>query len=381
VFASIDVTKHHFRERDKLSNAKREKRDVHVPSLFRRTPLRCMKAPTLSDIAREAAVSRSAAARVLLGTGGDHVRVAASTRTRIEAVARRLRYAPNRQAQQLRGASSKTIGVILDSLNAPVMSQRLFALEAAASRRGYRLLIGQTHGQMDTLREYAADFMGRAVEAVLCLFDLAPGRDERARQCFGKFRKVVFHGRPAWPGGFCVRVDTEAALRDGVEHLIGRGKNRLALSLWNGASDELMALRQQVFEESMTRHKVRGVVWDAASDGSVPDPGVLDRGIAFMVGKCRADAILASNDIWATRLMLQMQKNGLRVPEDVAVVGYDNLDIASVISPSLTTVDQCHEDYAVAALELLLAVAAGIRLPAGQRIRTIAPRLVVREST
>lgn len=340
-----------------------------------------MKPATLSDIAREAAVSRSAAARVLLGTGGDHVRVAAPTRARIEAVARRLRYAPNRQAQQLRGVASKTIGVILDSLNAPVMSQRLFALEAAASRRGYRLLIGQTHGQVDTLREYAADFMGRAVEAVLCLFDLAPGRDERARRCFGKFRKVVFHGRPAWPGGYCVRVDTEAALRDGVDHLIQRGKKRLALSLWNGAGDELMTLRRQVFENLLARGRIRGFVWDAASDASVPAPEVLDRGIAHMVGRCRADAILASNDIWATRMILHMQKNGLRVPEDVAVVGYDNLDIASVISPTLTTVDQCHEDYAVAALDLLLAVAAGSRIPADRRVRTITPRLIVREST
>lgn len=340
-----------------------------------------MKPATLSDIAREAAVSRSAAARVLLGTGGDHVRVAAPTRARIEAVARRLHYAPNRQAQQLRGVASKTIGVILDSLNAPVMSQRLFALEAAASRRGYRLLIGQTHGQVDTLREYAADFMGRAVEAVLCLFDLAPGRDERARRCFGKFRKVVFHGRPAWPGGYCVRVDTEAALRDGVDHLIKRGKKRLALSLWNGAGDELMTLRRQVFENRLARGRIRGFVWDAASDASVPAPEVLDRGIAYMVDQCRADAILASNDIWATRMILQMQKNGLRVPEDVAVIGYDNLDIASVISPTLTTVDQCHEDYAVAALELLLAVAAGNRIPADRRVRTITPRLIVREST
>jgi len=100
-----------------------------------------------------------------------------------------------------------------------------------------------------------------------------------------------------------------------------------------------------------------------------------------MVRECRADAILASNDIWATRFMLQMQKDGLRVPEDVAVIGYDNLDIASVVSPALTTIDQCHDEYATTVLDLLLDVAAGRRIAADRRIRTIQPRLIIREST
>ncbi len=86
-----------------------------------------MKRATLTDVAREAGVSRTAAARVLLGTGGDHVRVGEEARERIEAAAGRLDYLPNRLAQQLRGASSRTIGVILDTVNAPVMSERLLA--------------------------------------------------------------------------------------------------------------------------------------------------------------------------------------------------------------------------------------------------------------
>ena len=340
-----------------------------------------MKRPTLSDIAVAAAVSRSAAARVLLGTGGEHVRVSAVTRQRIEAAARRLRYAPNRQAQQLRGVSSKTIGVILDSLNLPVMSQRLFALEGVASRGGYRLVVGRTHGQAETLQEYVADFTGRAVEAVLCLFDLAPGRDERAKACFGKFRKVVFHGRPAWTGGYAVRVNTEAAINDCVDHLIARGKKTLALALGNFASDEFMQLRRSAFIKRLAKHGRKGLVWDAASADCNPSPDILDRGITSMVRECRADAILASNDIWATRFMLQMQKDGLRVPEDVAVIGYDNLDIASVVSPALTTIDQCHDEYATTVLDLLLDVAAGRRIAADRRIRTIQPRLIIREST
>ncbi len=340
-----------------------------------------MKRPTLSDVALAVGVSRSAAARVLLGTGGDHVRVSPRTRERIEAAAQRLHYAPNRLAQQLRGVSSKTIGVILDSENIPVMSQRLFALEAAANQRGYRLIVGQTHGQTDTLQEYVGDFAGRGVEAILCLFDLAPGRDERAKMCFKTFRKIVFHGRPAWKGGYGVRVDTGEAIKSCVDHLMAQGKKRLAISLWNGANDELMEVRRTAFDEMLASHGRKGMVWDAAAAGNHPSVELLDRAIDGMIQRGRADAIIASNDIWATRFILQLQKIGLRIPEDVAVIGYDNLDIAQVVSPSLTTIDQCHDDYATAALDLLLKVAAGGRIALADRVRTIKPNLIIREST
>ena len=338
------------------------------------------KRPTLTDVAKAAGVSRSAAAKALLNTGGDQVRVAATTRTRIEAAAKQMHYAPNRLAQQLRQGSSKTIGVILDSINVPVMSQRLFALEAAASRKGYRLLVGQTHCEDETLEEYVADFAGRGTEAILCLFDLAPGRDERATRSFGAFRKVVFHGRAAWPGGYAVQVDTQSAIHRCVDHLAARGKKNPALSLWNAASDELMALRRTAFVEQTKQHGMKNWVWDAAADDNSPTTEILIGGIDFMVGQCHADAILASNDIWATRYILELQKKGLRVPEDVAVIGYDNLDIAEVVSPSLTTIDQCHQDYANKALELLLEIADGRKIPAAERTRKVNCQLIERGS-
>lgn len=340
-----------------------------------------LKNPTLSDIAAAAGVSRSAAARVLLGTGGDQVRVSEATRARIEAAARRLRYAPNRVAQQLRGVSSKTLGVIIDSSNLPVMSQRLFALEQAAHAAGYRLLVGQTHGQEETLQAYAADFSGRGVEAVLCLFDLAPGRDQRARAAFGPYRKVVFHGRPAWTGGYAVRVDTEAAIASCVDHLIASGRRTIALSLWNSDADELMQVRREAFLRRLAHHKRRGIVCDAASLGSTPSPESLALGVDHMVRQGRADAILASNDIWATRYILHLAQHGYRLPQDVAIIGYDNLEIAEVVTPALTTIDQNHAAYAGAALQMLIALAAGRRIPAAQKVVTIPPRLIVRQSS
>lgn len=343
--------------------------------------------PTLHDIAAAAGVSRSAAARVLLGTGGDHVRVSVETRARIEEAARRLKYSPNQVARQLRGVASRTLGVILDTENTPVMTQRLFAIEAEAARRNYRLLIGQIHRQPAALAEYVNDFTGRSIGAILCLFDLSPGRDQRARSAFESFRKVVFHYRPAWRGGFAVKVDTDAALRSCVTHLVERGRRRLVLNLWNEEEDELMQVRRKAFESciaELNRNsgvKVKGHVWNAHSEFLEPHSRTLDEALNYTLKRCRADALIASNDVWATRFILELQKRGVSIPGDVAVVGYDNLDIAEVITPALTTIDQEHAAYAGAAVDLLLKLAAEEEIPAGKRISVVMPKLVVRESS
>jgi len=349
----------------------------HDAAILRKRPA---KRPTLADVAQSAGVSRSAAARVLLGTGGDHVRVAAETRERIESAAKRLRYSPNRSAQLLRGVSSRTIGVILDTLNLPVMSERVFALEAEASRRGWRLLIGHAHGQAERIAEYVEDFTGRASDVIIALFDLTPSRDARARQCFGTWKNVIFHGRPAWPGGYSVRVDTEHAVAQSVDHLVRNGRKRLALALWNRAGDEFMTFREHAFNERLATYGLKGAVWDLHEQGE-PAPPRLTQDTDFLVGRRRADAILASNDIVATRFILQLQRKGLRIPDDVAVIGYDNLDIGRAVSPALTTVDQCHREYASQALDLVEALAAGRPIPAGQRQKVVQPQLIFREST
>jgi DNA-binding LacI/PurR family transcriptional regulator len=328
---------------------------------------------------------------VLLGTGGEHVRVSAQTQARIRVAAAQLGYAPNRLAQQLRGASSRTLGVIVGSENARVMGERVFALEQAAAVRGYRLLVGRVPAAEsgdDPLAGYVADFAGRGVEAVLFLFDLAPGRDVRVKAAFGCFRRVVFHGRAAWRGGLSVKTDTAAAIRAAVDHVVVRGKKRPALALWNAARDELMEVRRTAFAEALAAHGLPAAavrVWDAASESVTPDPATLDRGVVALVGKGRADAILASNDIWAVRFIQTLKAKGLRVPEDVAVIGHDDLDIGSVIEPPLTTINPNHEAYAEAALALLLRVAedgATVHTsPGAKKTITVSSCLVVRGSS
>lgn len=341
--------------------------------------------PTLSDVAREAGVSRSAAARVLLGTGGEHVRVGKEARQAIVVASEKLNYTPNRNAQQLRGASSNTIGVIVDTVNTRVMGERLFAIEKVASERGYRILVGRVTGDYEQLNDYVSDFISRGVEAILCLFDLEPGRDPRAKKAFfRRFKNVAFHGRAAWHGGYAVQIDVASAIRAAVDHLVARGKTRPGLALWNAARDELMEIRRKAFAEALDAHGLSPSpqqVWDAASDSAIPDGATLDRGVDALVIGEGVDAILASNDIWAVRFIQTLKERGYRVPDDVALIGYDDLDIAAVIEPSLSTVNPNHEAYANASLDLLLKMVRGGIKKVRDRTVIITPKLILRQSS
>lgn len=338
---------------------------------------------TLSDVARQANVSRTAAAKVLLGTGGDHVRVGDEARQRIEDAAAALSYHPNRAAQQLRGANTQMIGVLMDTVNAPVMNDRLAAIEREAYRRGYRLLIGQLHGDLNALRDYLADFDSRGVDAALCLFDVAPGRAERLKPILGPHAGIVMHAKPLETDGYCVRVDTAAAIAALIEHLLKSGHQRIGLQL-EGVPDELMTIRREAYLEAMATNGQAtdpSLIWTAQSDTVHPTAEITADAINHLVDTEHSDAIVAPNDVWAARLIQGLKARGLSVPEDVAVTGYDNLDLATIIDPPLTTIDQQHDLYAAAALDMLIAIATSApQRPLGERTVIVPPQLVVRDS-
>ncbi len=338
---------------------------------------------TLADVALQAGVSRTTAAKVLLGTGGDHVRVGNAARKRVEDAAASLSYRPNRAAQQLRGVSTQMLGVLMDTVNAPVMNDRLAAIEREAGKRGYRLLVGQLHGDLDALRGYLADFGSRGVDAILCLFDVTRGRVERLKPIMGKRTDIVLHGKPLNEGGYCVRVDTARAVDALVDHLMKNCRRRIGLQL-EGVLDELMTIRRESYLAAMKSNGQPidpSLTWTAREETVTPTTETIDEAINHLVQEEKADAIVASNDVWAVRLIQGLKARGYRVPDDVAVTGYDNLDLATIIDPPLTTIDQQHDRYAIAALDLLTAIASEAPAPPpDQRTVIVAPTLIVRES-
>jgi len=340
---------------------------------------------TLVDVAKLAEVSRTTAAKVLLGTGGDHVRVGEEARGRVKKAAEALRYRPNRAAQRLAGGHTQTLGILMDTVNAPVMNDRLAALEKEASRRGYRLLIGQLHGDTETLSDYIADFDSRGVDAIFLLFDVTRGREDRLKPIIGNRRDIVLHGKPLGEIGYCVKVDTAQAVISLVNHLRKCGCHRIGLQL-EDLNDELMQTRKTAYRTALQQCALPqepALIWTAKQGEVSSSATTIDAAIDQLAVTAKADAVIASNDIWAVRLIQGLKARKYRVPQDIAVTGYDNLDLATIIDPPLTSIDQQHPQYAKSAIDMLIDIAStgskGTPLP--QKTVTIAPRLIIRASS
>ncbi len=315
-------------------------------------------------------------------SGAASVRVSEETRQKVMRIAQQMDYRPNRAAQQLRGVPTQTLGVILDTVNLAVFSARLAAIEAEARLRGYRLLVGQAHHEAAGIKDYLDDFSDYGVDCVICLFDVMDDIRPRLKSVFRGHKRVIVHSSPILKNQACVRVETSSAIDQLVAHLVERERKRIALQLWS-PTDHLMTIRREAWQAQVKRHNrtsAAALVWTNPQETQKPTREMIDLCIAHLVTKHRADAIIASNDEWAVRLVQGLERAGYRVPEDVAVTGYDNLDIADVLEPGLTTIDQCHHDYAQAVLDLVEAMMQDTLTPAS-RTRVIQPKLVVREST
>lgn len=336
----------------------------------------------LVDIAKKAGVSRAAVGHVLNHSGLNNVRVSPETRERVLKIAHEMNYRPNRAAQQLRGKPTHMLGVILNTVNTAVFSARLSAIEVEAQRRGYRMVIGQVHNDLQDIQGYLDDFNDRGIDGVLCLFDVMQDTREALQPIFKGRSGMVLHAAPILKFQPSVRVDTAAAIKLLVDHLVERGRKKIGLELWNQA-DQLMAVRLEAWRAALQAHGLPHpdeYIWEDRGGSQRPTREGVDACVQQLAVDQQVDAIIASNDEWAARLIQGLRRRNLSVPKDVAVTGYDNIDIGEIIEPALTTIDQSHEDYAVAALDLMEESINKPRQERGEQ-RLVQPRLIIREST
>lgn len=337
----------------------------------------------LVDIAKKAGVSRAAVGHILNNSGVNSVRVSQETRERVLKIAREMNYRPNRAAQYLRGKPSQMLGVILNTVNTAVFSARLSAVEVEAQRRGYRMVIGQVHHDLQDVGRYLDDFADRGIDGVLCLFDVMEDTRAALQPVFKGRSGLVLHAAPILKSHPTVRVDTAAAIKMLVDHLVERGRKRIGLELWSN-TDQLMSVRRDAWKSALAAHRLPNdpkLIWENPDRFQKPTRESVDACIQRLVIRQKADAIIASNDEWGARLIQGLRRHGLSVPDDVAVTGYDNLDIAEIIEPALTTIDQAHEEYAKAALDLMEQSLSSANGNSPPEHRVIQPVLVVREST
>ncbi len=306
-------------------------------------------AVTLRDVADLAGVSFKTVSNVV--NGYPHIRPA--TREKVERAIATLGYKPNPSARSLRSGRTGAIALAVPELNLSYFAELASFVIAAAEQSDLVTLVEQTGGDRD--RELALLQSPRMRMTDGLILDPLGMRPEDADALDVAFPLVLLGERSFdWPSDHVTMRNVDAT-RAGTEYLIASGRRRIAVI--GEHEDEVIGsarLRLRGYREALAAHGIeyderivaKATLWHRA-DGAHAMRELLARGAAF-------DAVFGFNDTLALGAMRVLQEAGVRVPEDVAVLGFDNLDEAAYSIPSLTTVDPGREWIARTAVETLL---------------------------
>jgi len=327
--------------------------------------------PTVGLVARHAGVSVASVSRVLNGLPASD-----ETREKVLAAVAELGYRPNAHARSLKVRRSEQLAFAVADVGNPVYVEMMRAVEDETRARGYRLLVSSTGGRTDdtlalleTLEQGYAD--GLVISPVRVGPELVSALRDFSRPM------VVIGTLPRDLDVDNVRANSAGGVRLALTHLHERGCRRIGFV--NGPRDTVPgAARSRAFERTA---RALGLALDPDLRVEAGDFTLAEghKAAEALLERCVPDAVLGANDLLAIATMQVLHARGYRVPDEVAVVGMDDTELASVSTPALTSVDLAAPDRGRAAARLLLDRLEDPALPA--RRVTIQPRLSVRRSS
>ncbi|MBK7622016.1 MAG: LacI family DNA-binding transcriptional regulator [Kineosporiaceae bacterium] len=326
-----------------------------------------MRRPTMDDVAARAGVSRSLVSLVMQ----DSPKVSAARRTAVREAAAELGYAPHTLARELASGSSSVLAVLVSDLRNPYFADVVEGVEAACESAGLQAIL-ITGGRRPSTEERAIDTLLGFRPAGLVLLSPVVASAVLARACRGV--PVAAVERAVRLAGVDTIVDdgrTGATLA--VDHLVGLGHQ--AIVHLDGGRGAGSAVRRRGYAEAMARH---GLTARIEPSEYTEQAGAAAVG-RLLATRRRFTALVAANDINAVGAIAALEDAGLRVPQDVSVIGYDNTRLAALRHIGLTTVDQPRLDMGRLAVECVTQRRDDPTAPA--RRHRLDPTLVVRTTT
>lgn len=325
------------------------------------------RSATIRDVAARAGVSVATVSRVFNSASV----VRGDTAQRVLEAAEALHYVPHVGARSLSTRRTSTIGVLLPDLHGEFFSEVIRGIDSAARRSGFHLLVSGSHSDWTEMSAVLGATRGR-VDGIIVM---SPDRDTETLQ--GHLPRGV----PAvvlncpYGTGPSISVDNQGGSRAMVGHLSSLGHRRIAFIRGPERNADAWE-RLQGYRLEMNRISVRDTSFELAGDFT-EDGGYAAARRALEIDP-RPTAIFAANDAMAVGVLGAAREMGLEVPDDLAVVGFDDIPIARFVAPPLTTVGVEIAQFGRRAFELLQDVISGDGTD-GRR-ETIPTRLVIRES-
>ena len=342
-----------------------------------------MKAPrtavTLKDIAEKSGVSTTTVSRIL-NKRESGIPIREETRQRVVAVAAELGYRPNLLARGLRGSHSSMIGVIARDISDPFHIKVLRGINEAAADRSYRLFLGHVDYRPDEAVAFGSMFEHWHADGIIIIGDIE-GDEPALEVLMAQHRYIVGAtdrvARRKFPG---VYVDNVLGTRLALEHLWNLGHRNIICVSYPQIEDG--SLRVEVYRQYMREHDVEDKVRVFyTSQDLEPSYQVGQEIFANFTGSGRPTAIFAASDAIAIGLLQAAYQSGITVPDQVSIVGFDNLDITPFTIPPLTTISQLGTEMGRTAANILLDMIKQDLEASEVDDVVLKPTLIVRQST
>jgi DNA-binding LacI/PurR family transcriptional regulator len=332
------------------------------------------KKTTISEIAKLAMVSKTTVSRVL--SGGNFV--SKNTRDRVLGIIKEKEYKPSIMAQSLRTNKTRTIGLVLADIENPFYSRVAKGVIDATEIKKYNVILCNSNYDIDSEERDIRTLMGRGVDGLL-LTTVALKMKTIEYLLDRGFPFMLIDCKIDTPGVNYVVNDDYYGAKLATEYLIELGHKKIFFL----GDRKLLSLRERLrgFKDTLANHKIE------SSDTFVPQKFInmygiydIDKIIEYIINRAeKITAIFAGNDYWAIKTIKIFNDNGLKVPEDISVIGYDNIGISSMVKVPLTTIRQPKYLLGKLAAEQLFEILENKPSKEIKRI-ILRPELVIRQS-
>ncbi len=350
-----------------------------------------MKRPTQVDVARLAGVSRATVSYIVNGLANSHVPISEETRRRVAEAIEELGYEPDARAQALRSGSTQTVGLILPDVHNPHFWQAADGVEQELRASGYHLLLSSAYLNPEYGEDIFRALSRRRMDGLI-LIGASLYQTDGVHKVLAKLLKrrfpIVMIGED--PTIDCVASDYEAATREALAHLLSLQHRRIGLvygvrSPWDNPGTTYPPVHFAGGVDRLLPYQ------DCLQTAGLPvDPALITTcaatiedgyaaALQLLKLPARPTALLVINDVLAIGALRAASDLGLRVPADLSLVGYDDIPLASYLTPRLTTSSKDMVRVGREAARMLLA---RIRDPDRPHQRVdIQARFIIREST
>ncbi len=323
---------------------------------------------TLKDVAREAGLTVGTVSRILNNRGY----ISSNAREKVDEAMEKLNYRPNEVARSLHGKSTNTIGLIVPHIRHPYFAEMISNLENQAYKKGYKILLCNSQSIQEKEKEYIDIITGnRAAGLILCSGTVDTKVFQRVDI------PVITMERFLDNGTACVECDNKQGGELAARKLIACGCKNLLHVGTIGTIPMPADMRTEGFREICQKKNITFV--EVSTEEEQYNDLKYDELLESMLIKYpETDGMFLSSDVMAAQALQVCRKLGLSVPEDMKIVGFDDVNIASLTTPQLTTVHQPVKEMAEIAVNLIQDAVTGKLVPK----RTVLPvRLVERETT